>query len=627
MRKTYIENNELSVFADYIKSFDSLELESEIVPVEDALGRVLKCAVFAKKCDPMYNAAAMDGIAVISGNTLSASEKNPLTIYENKDFVYVNTGNTITCPYNAVIMIEDVIDLGNGQMQIIQPAYPWQHIRVKGESIVEGEMVLPSRSVLRPVDLGAIYASANMSVEVFKRPKLGIIPTGAEMVNNVKDLGYGKIMESNSKMFLGLAKEYNAIPKVYCIVKDDIAILEKTLEVALSENDIVIINAGSAAGTKDFTIRAIEKCGKVFAHGMAIKPGRPTILGSAGKKPVIGIPGYPVSANIAFDYFVKPFLHLMQGMNLINGNTAQAYLARTVNSGFRSTEIIRVVLGDIHGKMIAVPLERGASQIMSLVKADGLLKIDRLTEGIKEGENVTVELLKPLSFIKKKLVINGSHDLIIDIIGDRMPISSANLGSMGGIFALLRGECHIAPIHLLDEESGIYNISYIKKYFKGKKMALIKGVGRSQGILLRQNDNRIRNFHDLVNNNYVFANRQKGSGTRMLADRLLKLNGISVNDVNGYEKEYTTHLAVAVAVESGAADAALGIKSVAKINGLDFIEAGCENYDFLTYEEYLKDQRVERFIQLLSDKSIIESIANLGDYTVENIGEVELIEC
>ncbi|NLL56230.1 MAG: molybdopterin biosynthesis protein [Clostridiales bacterium] len=628
MRKTYIQNNDLSVFDDYLDYLGELELESQIIPTIEGLNRVVKQAIYARNCDPMYNAAAMDGIAVVAQSTLNASESNPLTLTLNKDFVYINTGVAIKGKYNAVIMIEEVIEQGNGTVQIISPAYPWQHIRVKGESIVEGEMIVPSYHVLRPVDIGAIFASGNTEISVVRKPKLAIIPTGNEMVNEPSLLKDGHLMESNSKMFAAMASELNAKSYIYPICKDDKNELEKAIMLATNHSDIVIVNAGSSAGTKDYTVNAIARLGEVFAHGFAIKPGKPTILGKVNGKPVIGVPGYPVSAYIVFENFVKPILCAMQGLKAPDKPKTVATLSRNIPSSFKNTEIVRVSLGEVNNKLVATPLERGAAQIMSLVKADGLISIDRLCEGLQEGSKVEVMLNKPLDKIKQNLVVIGSHDLIIDVLGDKMPITSAHTGSLGGIMAMLKGECHIAPIHLLDEDSGVYNISYVKKYFVGKNMALIKGVGRAQGLMLQKgNPHNINTIGDIAKTGLPFANRQRGAGTRILFDYLLKQNNIPTNLINSYEKEYNTHLAVAVAIENDVAKVGLGIGSVAKLMGLDFIKVGQEQYDFLTTEENLQDERIQKFIALLSSQEIKQKFLEFGDYTVDHLGEIEIIKC
>lgn len=623
MRKTYIQNNDMSRFADYLEWLGDITTGTERVETATASGRVTADTVFANVCDPMYNAAAMDGIAVSSASTVSATEKNPLPLTEGEDFVYINTGNAVDPRFDAVIMIEDVTELGDGKVEITAPAYPWQHVRVKGESIVAGEMVLPSMRRIRPVDVGAIYASGNISVSVLKKPVVGVITTGDELVDDPGLLAGGKLMESNSKMFCALIEDCGGVGRRYPTVKDDKQALTSALTAALRECDLVIINAGSSAGTKDYAVDVMEDVGEVYLHGFALKPGKPTILARAEGKPVIGVPGYPVSAYLVFELFVRPVILRMLGQSDDDRRTVKARLTRNVVSSLKNSECVRMALGNVGGTLVATPLERGAAQIMSLVKADGLLYIDRYSEGYEGGTEVEIELRKPLSLIEKNLVIIGSHDLVIDIIGEKIPVSSAHVGSMGGIYAMQKGECHIAPIHLLDAESGEYNIPYVKKYFPGEKMVLVKGVGRTQGLMLpKGNPHGINTIADIVSGGFRFANRQRGAGTRLLFDYLLAQNGLKAADVDGYAKEYSTHLAVGMAVECGAADVGLGVGSAANCLGLDFVPLYDEEYDFLLREESLDDERVRAFLEFISSDAFREKLRSFGDYTAKRLGEI-----
>lgn len=623
MRKTYIQNNDMSRFADYLEWLGDITTGTERVETATASGRVTADTVFANVCDPMYNAAAMDGIAVSSASTVSATEKNPLPLTEGEDFVYINTGNAVDPHFDAVIMIEDVTELGDGKVEITAPAYPWQHVRVKGESIVAGEMVLPSMRRIRPVDVGAIYASGNISVSVLKKPVVGVITTGDELVDDPGLLAGGKLMESNSKMFCALIEDCGGVGRRYPTVKDDKQALTSALTAALGECDLVIINAGSSAGTKDYAVDVMEDVGEVYLHGFALKPGKPTILARAEGKPVIGVPGYPVSAYLVFELFVRPVILRMLGQSDDDRRTVKARLTRNVVSSLKNSEYVRMALGNVGGTLVATPLERGAAQIMSLVKADGLLYIDRYSEGYEGGTEVEIELRKPLSLIEKNLVIIGSHDLVIDIIGEKIPVSSAHVGSMGGIYAMQKGECHIAPIHLLDAESGEYNIPYVKKYFPGEKMVLVKGVGRTQGLMLpKGNPHGISTIADIVSGGFRFANRQRGAGTRLLFDYLLAQNGLKAADVDGYAKEYSTHLAVGMAVECGAADVGLGVGSAANCLGLGFVPLYDEEYDFLLREESLDDERVRAFLEFISSDAFREKLRSFGDYTAKRLGEI-----
>ena len=625
MRNVYIENNSLKETLDnYIINIKPIGTES--INTIDAVGRVCSKAIFAEVCDPTYNASAMDGIAVCSADTINASELKPLVLKEGQ-YQYVNTGNAINQPYDSVIMIEDVINNEDGTISIIAPSKPWQHIRCIGETVVATEMVVPSKYIIRELDLGAILASGNSKIEVYKKPRVAVIPTGNEMVEDTKDLQKGKLMESNSRVMSALVKLYGGEPNRYGICIDDETLLEETIKKAVKENDAVLINAGSSAGTKDYTKKIIERLGKVYTHGLAIKPGKPTILGIIDGKPVIGVPGYPVSAYIVMEKVVKEVIARMLNIEPIPRTKVNAIMTKRVVSSLKNEEFIRVALGYVEGKLVATPMERGAAAVMSMVKADGIVDLDRNTEGIEAGETVEVELYRPLEEIKKKLVIIGSHDVVIDILGDSMPVSSAHVGSMGGILALKANSAHIAPIHLLDKDTGEYNVPFVKKFFD-EDMALIKGLGRTQGILVpKGNKNNITSVAQLKGGKFSFANRQNGAGTRLLFDYQLEKNGVDKNEVVGYDKEYTTHLAVASAVLNGVADCGMAVLSAANIMGLDFIPVGEESYDFLVKADMLDDPRIKQFISILQSKEFKEKVEKIGGYTFNEIGKVTIIKC
>ena len=625
MRNVYIENNSLKETLDnYIINIKPIGTES--INTIDAVGRVCSKAIFAEVCDPTYNASAMDGIAVCSADTINASELKPLVLKEGQ-YQYVNTGNAINQPYDSVIMIEDVINNEDGTISIIAPSKPWQHIRCIGETVVATEMVVPSKYIIRELDLGAILASGNSKIEVYKKPRVAVIPTGNEMVEDTKDLQKGKLMESNSRVMSALVKLYGGEPNRYGICIDDETLLEETIKKAVKENDAVLINAGSSAGTKDYTKKIMERLGKVYTHGLAIKPGKPTILGIIDGKPVIGVPGYPVSAYIVMEKVVKEVIARMLNIEPIPRTKVNAIMTKRVVSSLKNEEFIRVALGYVEGKLVATPMERGAAAVMSMVKADGIVDLDRNTEGIEAGETVEVELYRPLEEIKKKLVIIGSHDVVIDILGDSMPVSSAHVGSMGGILALKANSAHIAPIHLLDKDTGEYNVPFVKKFFD-EDMALIKGLGRTQGILVpKGNKNNITSVAQLKGGKFSFANRQNGAGTRLLFDYQLEKNGVDKNEVVGYDKEYTTHLAVASAVLNGVADCGMAVLSAANIMGLDFIPVGEESYDFLVKADMLDDPRIKQFISILQSKEFKEKVEKIGGYTFNEIGKVTIIKC
>lgn len=626
-RNIYIDNIDVDQAKE--KYYEKLNITPswEEIDVLDSLHRVTYEAVYALVSSPNYNAAAMDGIAVKASATKGATETNPLVLEEGKDFIYINTGNPIEEPYDAVIMIEDVIEIGDGKVQILKAAYPWQHVRPIGEDIVATEMILPSRHKIRPIDVGALISGGIEKVKVYKKPKVGIIPTGSEIIEDVSQLQVGKIIDSNSRVFEGLVLENGGIPNRYGPVEDDYDKLKEAILKGVEENDLLIIGAGSSAGSKDYTASIIRELGEVVVHGVAMKPGKPTILGIIDGKPVVGIPGYPVSAYLVFETFVIPLILKYIGLEEEKEVFQQAIISKKITSSLKNRELIRVNLGYVNDKLIATPLSSGAGVTMSLVKADGIAIIPQSLEGVDAGNPVNVRILKPLNKIKETLVSVGSHDIIMDILADMMQLTSGHVGSMGGILAMRRGECHIAPIHLLDMDTGEYNIPYVKRYFKGQKMALIKGVRRHQGFIVEKgNPKGIKDFSDLVRDDVVYVNRQRGAGTRILLDYHLNKENIEPADIKGYEREMTTHMAVASAVKTGSATTGLGIYSAAKALDLDFMEVAYEDYDFLVPFSLLEDARVKKFIQILKSDEFKRRVDELGGYGFEQTGEIVVIE-
>lgn len=626
-RNIYIDNIDVDVAKK--EYFDKLNIKAqwEEIDVVNSLGRVTFEAVYARLSSPNYNAAAMDGILVESAKTIGATEINPKTLEEGKDFLYINTGNPVVDPYDAVIMIEDVIQLGDGKVQILKAAHPWQHIRPIGEDIVATEMILPSKHKIRPIDIGALISGGIEKVRVYKKPKVGILPTGSEIIEEIKELETGKIIDSNSRVFEALTVEAGGLPKRYSPIEDDYEKIKEAVLKGVEENDILLIGAGSSAGSKDYTANVIEELGEVIIHGVALKPGKPTILGIINGKPVMGIPGYPVSAYLVFETFVTPIILKYIGLKEEKETFVDAIISKKITSTLKSRELIRVNLGYVKDKLIATPLSSGAGVTMSLVKADGIAIIPQSLEGVDAGGSVKVKLLKPLNRIKETLVSIGSHDMIMDILGDMVKLSSGHVGSMGGILAMKRGECHIAPIHLLDLETGEYNISYVERYFPGQKMALIKGVKRHQGFIVEKgNPKGIKDFSDLVREDVVYVNRQRGAGTRILLDYHLNKENIDPANIRGYDREMTTHMAVATAVKTGSASVGLGIYSAAKALDLDFIDIAYEDYDFLLPYELLEDERVKEFIRTLKSQEFKERVEALGGYGFENIGEIIIVK-
>ncbi len=630
-RNIYLSNITLEdALNQFIEKIDISEGNSEVIKTIDALGRVTYSPVFAAISSPFYNSSAMDGIATLSEKTYGASEKKRILLEENKDYIVVDTGDPIPKEFDSVIMIEDLIKVDDNKFEIYKSAAPWQNIRPLGEDIVESQLIVSSKHEIRPIDIGALITGGINEITVYKKPKVGILPTGTEIVEPGSTLRTGDIIEFNSRIFSAQVEQWGGKAERYDIVEDNYEKIKKSVLKASEECDVILINAGSSAGREDFTSSVIGELGEVFVHGVAIKPGKPVILGKVNNKPIVGIPGYPVSAYFIMEYLVKNIITEFSGKKNIKRKKVKAILARRVMSTLKYHEFVRMKLGYVNEKLVATPLNRGAGQTMSLVNADAVLNVPQNIEGYEERTVVDIELLKDEESVKNTLVCIGSHDPIIDIIGDLMHaddkdsfLSSAHVGSFGGIMALKNGETHISPIHLLDPETGEYNVAYINKYLRDKNIVIIKLVKRVQGIMIRkENKDEINTIEDIASKNLKFVNRQRGSGTRVLFDYKLKKLGINPSDINGYEREEFTHLAVAAAIANGDVDCGLGIYSAAKIMKLDFIPVAEEYYDIAIPLEFIELPFVKEFIKIIKSQKFREKLDELGGYGYDEIGEI-----
>ena len=631
MQNVFLSNYELKeALQIYLKKVEPLNTKTEIVNTWDANGRVTAKAIFALLSSPQYNSSAMDGIVCKSEKTFEASDRNHIVLEEKTDYIVVDTGDPIPKEFDCVIMVEDLIRVDETHVKIIKSAVPWQNIRPLGEDIVENQLIVPSKHKIRPVDIGALIAGGINKIEVYKKPSVGIIPTGTEIVEPGTELKIGDIIDFNSRTFQALVSDWGGLPNRYPIVKDDYELIKQSVLKAVEENDMVLINAGSSAGREDYTAAIVRELGDLIIHGVAIKPGKPVVMGLIKGEPIIGIPGFPVSAFFVMDEIVKPLVYSYQGLETEAKKMVAATLTKRCMSSLKYLEFVRVKLGYIGGKYVATPLTRGAGTTMSLVNADGVLEIGQNIEGIEAGTEVQVRLLTSEDKIKNTLVCIGSHDPIIDIAADimhsrnkRFFLSSSNVGSTGGLMALKTGETHVAPTHLLDMETGEYNRTYLKKYVPHKKIALVKCVNRIQGFMVEKgNPKNITKFEDLERKDVKFVNRQRGSGTRLLLDYNLNKLYIDFKNIKGYYREEFTHLAVAAAVEAGDADAGLGVYSAANMMGLDFIPVCNEEYDLAIPEEYLELDIIKEFIETIKSEEFKEKLDELGGYDYSNTGTI-----
>jgi len=637
-RQVYLSMKSLEeAKALFFSRFDpGLRTGIESVNSEDTSDRVTAEPVFARRSAPSYHASAMDGIAVRAAETFGATERFPKTLELGRSAVWVNTGQPLPETFDAVIMVEKVHQMDDHHLEIRGPAFPWQHVRKVGEDIIATQLLFPQNHRIRPYDVGALISGGVFSVRVWERPRVAIIPTGSELVRHteMKDgavLNQGRIIEYNSLVLAALVRECNGIPILYDIVPD----LPEDIRTAVtravdSEADVVIINAGSSAGSRDYTVHMVGEMGEILVHGVAMMPGKPTILAAVKGKPVVGNPGYAVSAALSFDQFVRPLLYNLQGYPPPKIETVKVRPTRDIPSKLGIEEFLRVNIGKVDQRYVATPLARAAGSITTLTRAEGIIRIPQLSEGITQEQEIEAELLVPKEALKQTIVVIGSHDITIDILGDEVRrggctirITSGNVGSLGGLLALRKGICHMAGSHLLDTETGEYNVSYIRRYIKGLKIAVFHLTLRDQGLIVaRGNPKGIEGIKDLSRTDIAFVNRQAGSGTRVLLDYHLKQSGITSDVIRGYDHEEFTHMAVAVDVLSGAADCGMGIYAAARALSLDFVPIAREQYDLLIPSRLLDQPNIQAVLNTVRSEHFRERILSLGGYDPSKSGEL-----
>ncbi len=632
MRKVYLSNVPRTEALEKFLAETNIPRRPEAGAVYNALGRVTAEPVFAGLSMPGYHSAAMDGIAVRAESTFAASDQNPLLLNPEEDYHSVNTGEALPPGFDAVIKIEDIQIFEDDRVEILAPATPWQYVRAVGEDVVAGELIVPAGHCLRPPDLGALLAGGITEVKLLAKPKITVIPSGSEVIDPGKERKRDSIPDFNSTVIASYLKQWGAEPVIYSVVPDEPGRIKEAVEKSLEDSDLVIVNAGSSAGEKDYTFATLEELGEVFIHGVATRPGKPTILGRAKNKPVVGLPGYPVSAYLSLEWFVRPLICRYLGLPEPQREKMTVTLGRRVVSEIGVEEFVRMTIGFVSGRFIANPLTRGAGVTMSLVRADAILVIPANSLGYEQDETVEIELYRPQAALKHHLLAAGSHDLIIDLLATairerspKMSLSSAHLGSMGGIAAVGGDRAHLAGVHLFDPETGDYNRPYIEKLYPGHNMHLVNLAYRMQGwIVPKGNPDGVETTGDLAEKKLSFINRQKGAGTRLLFDHLLQEAGLTPEQIYGYEREEYTHLNVAAAVAAGTARVGLGILPAAKAFDLDFIPLVEERYDLLLSDSFYNSPEANLLLETITDPGFQKQVESMGGYSMRDAGKKEL---
>ena len=620
-------------------------LREKLLPLnEAALGRVLAKPLWARISSPHYHGSAMDGFAVRSAATRGATQTNPILLSCSDNAQYLDTGDPLPDWADAVIPIEEVESLDNdGRVteEIRNPAAiriraavpPWKHIRPLGEDLVATQLLLPAGHTIRPVDLGVAAAGGLGEVTVSGRPRVAILPTGNELVAIGSEVKPGDIIEYNSLVLAAQVESWGGEATRFPPTPDELQALMEQIEGASWDFDLILLNAGSSAGAEDYSAPAIAAMGKIFVHGVAVRPGHPVIIGMIENRdgrsiPILGVPGYPVSAALTAEIFVEPLLARWLGRPSMFRPAVQAQLTRKVVSPLGDDDYLRVVVGKVGQKTLAAPLARGAGVISSLARADGLVMIPRGVQGYPAGESIQVRLYRSPEEIENTILAVGSHDLTLDLLAQYLAgrgrrLTSANAGSLGGLVALRREDAHLAGSHLLDPETGEYNLKYVREYLPGRSVKVIALVGREQGLIVPPgNPKKIREITDLPQEGIRFINRQRGAGTRVLLDYQLDLKGIDPGLIQGYNREEFTHLSVAAAVASGRADCGLGIAAAAQALGLGFVPLFKERYDLIIPREFSDDHLLVPLWEVLSDPKFTQDIDDLPGYDTRDLGKL-----
>ncbi len=626
------------------------ERKIEEVTLLNATGRVSAEDVYSISDVPPFDRATMDGFAVRAEDTFDADEDNPVRLkvigriaagdhpmmeVKRGEAVEIATGAPMPKGANAVVMVEFTRMIGDF-VELFKPVSPGENVMSAGSDIMTGELILRRGDAITHREIGVMAACGIDRVKVFKRPKVAVISTGNELIEVGSPLEYGKIYDVNSYALCSAVKENGGEPIFIGIARDNRDEIKRLIEKGLKIADIVITSGGTSAGVGDIIYNILNEWEPgVIVHGIAIKPGKPTVIAVCDGKFVFGLPGYPTSALTIFEVFVAPLIRRLSGFD-VERKKIRCKLAMKMFSSEGRREYLPVNIVRGSGGFTAYPVTGSYSgAITALSFTDGFVEIPENVVMLEEGEEVEVTLYSELK--PADLIIIGSNCIGVEILLRLMrPVRSKiiNVGSTGGILAVKRGEADIAGTHLLDE-SGEYNLPFLKRYGI-KNAVLVKGYLREQGIIVAKgNPKGIRGIEDFLREDVTIINRNRGSGTRILLDTFLKeiaeKEGKKFEDVvksiKGYEIEAKTHSSVAVAILSGKADAGLGIKTVATQYGLGFIPLRAEEYDFLIPKDRLEKKEVKMFIEKLKSEDFkreLEKIDGLRVY--ERTGEIITIE-
>ncbi len=615
----------------FAAALDPKPLDMERVALDCALGRVLAEDVASPTDVPPFDRSGVDGFAVRSADCEAAGDAQPVRLRLNPEVIAcgsapalpvapgtatpIATGGPIPRGADAVVMIEHTEPVGEGAIELRRDPAPGAFVAFAGSDIARGEALLRRGTPIGSREIGMLAACGLGKVSVWRRPRIGVLSTGDELVTPGEALRPAAIYDANGPIVAAALAENGAEPVPYGAVPDDEAALDAALRRAYAECDGVVLSGGTSKGAGDLTHRLVARLGEpgIVAHGVALKPGKPLCLAVCGGKPVVVLPGFPTSAMFTFHDIVAPVLRILAGLPARTEAQVNAQVPVRIGSELGRTEFVMVSLVEREDGFVAYPTAKGSGSITAFAQADGFLAIDALADHLPAGATVPVTLLTP-HLKAPDAVIMGSHCVGLDALVGRLAQRgfSARLmavGSLGGLAAARRGECDLAPIHLMDPATGIYNESYL-----APGLELVPGWRRMQGIVFRVGDTRFEGRSAkaavaaaLADPACLMVSRNQGAGTRILIDQLL-----AGARPEGYWNQPKSHNAVGAAVAQGRADWGVAIAPVAEAYGLGFLPLSEEHYDFALVAERRAKPAIAAFLEILREPETRDALHALG---------------